>query len=268
MSVVTSRAAADLARLHPTDADLPTPLQLPHLHALVRAQRGETDAWLAVRQEYRSARDEAERAQLAYAGRSPGRPPLRSAASDEVRLAAWLADGCGRSNQAIVRLLGLGGQDDRSARRTAARYVQQGRTLLNDLGVLPWTLWVDGRVEPRWWTSERFTLAFAIWCAELRAKGPVLDSLRDMWAAAISHARAQGAVARRSVAHPGSGLVGPPSDDRLSTEPPPHPSPRSRGTRSPRQGGLVDDLTPPPSDRPRSKRADSMAGDAESDEEV
>jgi hypothetical protein len=149
-------------------------LSLPHLFPLVREQRGEETEALTARAVVRSTTPDAEGDAILRASRKRGNPGLRRTAREEIQYAAWLADGLGLGPAQIAHKLRLGGTNERSTRRTAQRYVLDGRKLLNDLGILPWTLWPDGMVAGDWWTSREFLFALNLWYGWIVTKAPGL----------------------------------------------------------------------------------------------
>ena len=142
------------------------PIRLPHLFPLVPQQRGEGAAWDRAVARLRTAKTAEERARILdelRKPRTPANPGLRSTAPEEIRCAAWLADGLGLPPARVADRLGLGGTNERSTKRTAKRHIDAGRKLLNDSGVLPWTLWRNGRVPSSWWQSSEFLLGLNLW---------------------------------------------------------------------------------------------------------
>ena len=125
------------------------PISLPHLFPMVPRQRGEGAAWDRAVARLRTAKTAEERARSLdelRKPRTPANPGLRSTAPEEIRCAAWLADGLELPPARVADRLELGGTNERSTKRTAKRHIDAGRKLLNDSGVLPWTLWRDGQV--------------------------------------------------------------------------------------------------------------------------
>lgn len=149
-----SRGPAELQLIHG--------LILPHLFPLVRQQR------------------DAEPRATATESRGRGAPPRARAAPREATLAAWLTDGHGYTPARVADHLGLGGTNERSTRRTGLGYVTAGRKLLNDHGVLPWTLWPDGSVADQWWMSHEFSSALHLWYLWVRSRRPDIDRLREV----------------------------------------------------------------------------------------
>ena len=142
------------------------PISLPHLYPLVPQQRGEGAAWDRTVALLRTAKTAEERAKIEDElrnSRTPGNPGLCSTAWREIQCAAWLADGLELPPARVADRLGLGGTNERSTKRTAKRHIDAGRQLLNDSGVLPWTLWQNGEVPSTWWQSPEFLLGLNLW---------------------------------------------------------------------------------------------------------
>ena len=78
---------------------------------------------------------------------------------------------------------------DRSSRAKATRYVQAGRKLLNDEGVLPWTLWPDGIVPPDWSRSFELLVALSAWYGWVRASAGHILRLEEVRYRTIDAAR-------------------------------------------------------------------------------
>ena len=159
------------------------PISLPHLFPLVPQQRGEGAAWDRNVALLRTAKTADERAKIEdelRKSRTPGNPGLRSTACEEIRCAAWLADGLGLPPARVADRLGLGGTNERTTRRTAERYINAGRKLLNDSGVLPWTLWPDGRVPSTWWQSPEFLLGLNLWWVWIMSQASEIRRLEEV----------------------------------------------------------------------------------------
>ncbi len=166
------------------------PISLPHLFPLVPQQRGEGAAWDRAVARLRTAKTPEERARILdelRKSRTLGNPGLRSTACEEIRCAAWLADGLGLPPARVADRLRLGGTNERTTRRTAERHIDAGRKLLNDSGVLPWTLWPNGRVPSAWWQSPEFLLGLNVWwgwimsqASEIRRRQEVHHRLADV----------------------------------------------------------------------------------------
>ena len=142
------------------------PISLPYLFPMVPQQRGEGAAWDRAVARLRTVKTPEERARILdelRKPRTPANPGLRSTAPEEVRCAAWLADGLELPPARVADKLRLGGTNERSTKLTAKRHIDAGRKLLSDWGVLPWTLWPDGRVPSAWWQSPEFLLGLNLW---------------------------------------------------------------------------------------------------------
>jgi hypothetical protein len=81
------------------------------------------------------------------------------------------------SNAQIAERMQFEALDETTNRRKAARYVQAGRKLLNDLAVVPWTLWLDGMVAADWWRSREFFIALDLWYGWILTHAPRLRQL-------------------------------------------------------------------------------------------
>ena len=63
----------------------------------------------------------------------------------------------GESYQAIATDLGF------PAHQTVMKRAQKGEKALHDLGVLPWSLWPDGKLETGWWEHDMFLNGCLLW---------------------------------------------------------------------------------------------------------
>jgi hypothetical protein len=62
----------------------------------------------------------------------------------------------------------LAGDTDPWRSRPAQRYVRDGRHLLHDRGIAPWSVWPEGRLPERWWSTDGFRSALDEWAASAR----------------------------------------------------------------------------------------------------
>ena len=92
-----------------------------------------------------------------------GRPGRRKERPHAIRAAAWLRDVRELSLAAIGASLALTDADERNRRKAAVAYVEAGRNLLHDDGVLPWVIWPGGAVPDDWWADALFSLALKGW---------------------------------------------------------------------------------------------------------
>lgn len=164
-------------------------MRLPHLVGLVRLQRGALPQWKSWTERVRAARSDAEREAIFREGRQRGNPGRRHTVRKDILCAAWLADGLALSVREVAETLGFADIDDRALRRKGKAYVEDGRKLLNDAGVLPWTLWADGVVVSKWWLSPRFFAALNHWYAGVLSHRHEWDRGRELVARASDMAR-------------------------------------------------------------------------------
>jgi hypothetical protein len=101
-----------------------------------------------------------------------GRQLLRSAEPERIEFAAWAHDVCALSTKKIAGLLNprLADRSLDAALNQARRDILRGRQRLRCDGVLPWTAYDDGCVEPEWWLSRRFADAIQRWRFEAVTK--------------------------------------------------------------------------------------------------
>ena len=159
------------------------PISLPHLFPLVVQQRGQAADWDRMVARLRTAKTTEQRASILDELQKPrtrANPGLRSTAHEEIRCAAWLADGLGLPPAQVADKLGLGGTNERSTKRTAQRHINSGRKLLNDSGVLPWTLWPNGDVPSAWWQSPKFLTALNLWWVWVMSQASEIRRLQEV----------------------------------------------------------------------------------------
>lgn len=98
-----------------------------------------------------------------------GAPFLRLQKPEEVRYAVWLADVRGQNANELAYWLRFGTfttvpkRIGQPVSRKVARYIESGRRLLHDDGVLPWLLWQNGQLSTDWSAARGFGIALAYW---------------------------------------------------------------------------------------------------------
>jgi hypothetical protein len=123
--------------------------------------------------------------------RGPGRPGRMREQPELCAYIAWLHDIKSMTLAAIAREWTFGGPEQ-TARTTARRYRDEGRTLLNAERVLPWVFWDNGVMPNDWWSSTTWIdgLIFS-WYSRVWLLQPLLRQLKERVRAAAEYHRAE-----------------------------------------------------------------------------
>jgi len=129
--------------------------------------------------------------------RGRGNPGLQKTQRELVRVCAWLTDVRAARLDELEPLVAGPLANASNRRRQARSFLDNGRRLLHDEGVLPWMLWPEGALPASWSLELCFIEGFHAWYFTYLIRGrEALEALLEQHRAAVRYARSKNRLRR------------------------------------------------------------------------